>query len=173
MVITNLREGNTKMFDSRLVAFTAGISAVTAVLSALTVPFLLGTGVHFFQVGIMLAAVVGGPISGLITGLIGGLYVALIRSDPTIVIGNGLLGLFTALFSRRLRPLLAGLVAWILIQAPWIYFTGTFIYRVPSVAMQLILILLTVENVICAFIVDILTKHSQLGEILLAKVKKH
>jgi LytS/YehU family sensor histidine kinase len=159
------------MLDSRLVAFTAGISAVTAVLSALTVPFLLGTGVHFFQVGIMLAGVVGGPMSGLITGLIGGLYVALIRSDPTIVIGNGLLGLFTALFSRRLRPVLAGLVAWILVQAPWVYLTGTFVYRVPSVAMQLILVLLTVENMICASIVDVLTKHSQLGEILLAKVK--
>jgi uncharacterized membrane protein len=166
-----LRSGNTILLNSRLLAFTAVISAVTVVLSALTVPFLFGTGIHFFQAGIMLAAVAGGPLPGLIAGLIGGVYVAIMRSDPTIVVGNGLLGLCTALFSRRLRPVLAGLAAWMLIQAPWIYLTGTFVFRVPAVAMQLILILLTLENVICASVVDVLTKHFHLGEILLGKVK--
>ncbi len=157
------------LLNSRLLAFTAVISAVTVGLSALTVPFLFGTGIHFFQAGIMLAGVVGGPLSGLITGLIGGVYVAMIRSDPTIVIGNGLLGLCTGVFSRRLRPVLAGLAAWILIQAPWIYITGTFVFHVPAVAMQLILTLLTVENVICASVIDMLTKHFHLGEILLGR----
>jgi uncharacterized membrane protein len=157
------------LLNSRLLAFTAVISAVTVVLSALTVPFLFRTGIHFFQAGIMLAGVVGGPLSGLITGMIGGVYVAMIRSDPTIVIGNGLLGLCTGVFSRRLRPVLAGLAAWVLIQAPWIYMTGTFVFHVPAVAMQLILTLLTVENVICASVVDVLTKHFHLGEILLGK----
>ena len=171
IVITILSIGNTVLFSSRVLAFTAVITAVTVVLSALTVPFLFGTGIHFFQAGIMLAGVAGGPLSGLITGMIGGVYVAMIRSDPTIVIGNGLLGLCTALFSRRLRPVLAGLGAWILIQAPWIYLTGTFVFRVPAVAMQLILTLLTIENVICASVVDVLTKHFRLGEILQGRVK--
>lgn len=157
------------LLNSRLLAFTAVISAVTVALSALTVPFLFGTGIHFFQAGIMLAGVAGGPLSGLITGMIGGVYVAMIRSDPTIVIGNGLLGLCTAVFSRRLRPVLGGLIAWMLIQAPWIYITGTFVFHVPVVAMQLILTLLTVENVICASVVDVLTTHFHIGEILLGK----
>lgn len=56
-----------------------------------------------------------------------------------------------------------------LIQAPWIYITGTFVFHVPAVAMQLILTLLTVENVICASVVDVLTRHFHLGEILLGK----
>lgn len=157
------------LLNSRLLAFTAVISAVTVVLSALTVPFLFGTGIHFFQAGIMLAGVAGGPLSGLITGMIGGIYVAMVRSDPTIVIGNALLGLCTGVFSRRLRPVLAGVAAWVLIQAPWIYIAGTFVFHVPAVAMQLILTLLTVENVICASVFDVLTKHFHLGEILLGR----
>lgn len=111
IVITIWCDGNTMLLNSRLLAFTAVISAVTVVLSALTVPFLFGTGIHFFQAGIMLGGVVGGPLSGMITGMIGGVYVAMIRSDPTIVIGNGLLGLCTGIFSRKLRPVLAGLAA--------------------------------------------------------------
>jgi len=73
------------------------------------------------------------------------------------VIGNGLLGLFTGIFSRKLRPVLAGLVAWMLIQGPWIYITGTLILNVPSAAMQAILALLTVEDVICASVIDLLS----------------
>jgi len=158
--------------SSRLVAFTAAISALTVVLSVLTIPFFFGARIHFFQAGILLAGVAGGPLSGLITGSVGGLYVATIRSDPTIVIGNGLLGLFTGVFSRKLRPVLAGLVAWVLIQAPWIYITGTFIFHVPAVAMQTILALLTVEDIICASVVDVLTKRFHLGNLILGKAGK-
>jgi hypothetical protein len=93
----------------------------------------------------------------------------MIRSDPTIVVGNGLLGLFIAVFSRKLRPVLAGLVAWVLIQAPWIYLVDTLVLHVPAVAVQTILALLTVENVICAAVVDILTRRFHLGDLLLRK----
>lgn len=157
--------------SSRLAAFTAVISALTVVFSVLTVPFMFETRIHFFQAGIMLAGVAGGPLSGLITGSVGGLYVATIRSDPTIVVGNGLLGLSTGVFSRKLRPVLAGLVAWVLIQAPWIYLTGTFIFHVPDVAMQTILALLTVEDAICASVVDILIKRFHLGSLLLRRAR--
>lgn len=157
--------------NTRLAAFTAVISALTVMLSVLTAPFLLGTRIHFFQVGIILAGVAGGPLSGFVTGSIGGLYMATIRSDPTIVIGNGLLGLCTGIFSRRLRPVFAGLAAWMLIQAPWVYLTGTLIFQVPAVAMQLILVLLTVEDLICASIVDVLANHFHIRGILLGNVR--
>lgn len=152
------------MQASRAITFTAVISALTVVFSFFTVPFLFGFRIHFFQIGILLAGVVGGPVSGIVTGLIGGVYMATMRSDPTIVIGNGLLGLFTGIFSLRLRPALAGLTAWIFIQAPWVYLTGTFIFHVPAVAMQLILILLTVEDVISAVVADVLSSHFRLRE---------
>jgi len=156
---------------SRIVAFTAVISALTVALSVLTLPFLFGSRIHFFQSGILFAGVVGGPLGGLITGLIGGLYMATVRADPTIIIGNGLLGFFTGVFSLRLRPVLAGLLAWVLVQAPWIYVTGTFIFRVPAMAMQVILILLTVEAVICACIVDLLVNHFHLRGLLVGQMR--
>jgi len=146
------------------VAFTAVMSALAVALSALSVPFVAGLRIHFFQVAIMLAGVIGGPVSGLVTGAIGGAYMAAIRSDPTIVIGNTLLGLFTGLFVRKMRPALAGIAAWVLIQAPWIYLTGTFILGVPAFVMQTILVTLTVEDVICAAIADVLQTHYRLGE---------
>jgi LytS/YehU family sensor histidine kinase len=141
---------------------TAALSGLTVVLSFVSVPFAMGLRIHFFQVGIMLAGAIGGPVSGLITGSIGGLYIAMIRSDPTIVVGNGLLGLFTGLLVRKIRPALAALVAWVLVQAPWIYLTGTFILGVPSAVMQLILVLLTLEDAVCAVVVDILVRRFHL-----------
>jgi hypothetical protein len=105
-----------------------------------------------------------------VTGAIGGAYVAMLRSDPTIVIGNGLLGLFTGVFVRKLRPVLAGIAAWVLIQAPWIYLTGTFIFHVPAFVMQTILALLTIENIACALVADVLQSHFHLREMVFAKL---
>jgi len=156
-------------YSSRLVAFTAVMSALAVALSVLSVPFVLGLRIHFFQVAIMLGGVIGGPASGLVTGAIGGAYVAALRSDPTIVIGNALLGLFTGLFVRRLRPAFAAIAAWVLIQAPWIYLTGTYILHVPGVVMQTILVTLTVEDVICAAIADVLQTHFRLRELVFPK----
>jgi uncharacterized membrane protein len=156
-------------YSSRLAAFTAVMSALAVALSALSVPFVLGLRIHFFQVAIILAGVVAGPLPGLVTGTIGGVYVATLMSDPTIVIGNGLLGLFTGLFVRRMRPAVAGIVAWVLIQAPWLYLTGTYVLRVPGLVMQTILATLTVEDVVCAVIVDVLQNHYHLKEQIFPK----
>jgi uncharacterized membrane protein len=151
-------------YSSRLAAFTAVMAALAVALSALSVPFVFGLQIHLFQVAIMLAGVIGGSLSGLVTGAIGGAYMAMLRSDPTIVIGNGLLGLFTGLFVRKMRPALAGIAAWVLIQAPWIYLTGTYVLHVPALVMQTILATLTVEVVICAVFADVLQSHYHLRE---------
>ena len=167
--ITNRTSGITMTYSSRLAAFTAVMSALAVALSALSVPFVLGLRVHFFQVAIILAGVIGGPVPGLVTGAIGGVYVAALRSDPTIVVGNALLGLFTGLFVRKMRPVLAGILAWVLIQAPWLYLTGTYILNVPAVVMQTILATLTVEDVICAVIADVLQTRFHLREMVFPK----
>lgn len=151
-------------YSSRFAAFTTIMSALAVVLSALSVPFVFGLRIHFFQVAIILAGVIAGPVSGLVAGAIGGVYMATLMSDPTIVIGNALLGLFTGLFVRKMRPALAGIVAWVLIQAPWMYLTGTYILHVPGFVMQTIVATLTVEDVICAVIADVLQTHYHLRE---------
>lgn len=162
--ITNLQSGITMRSPSRLAAFTAVMSALAVTLSVLSVPFVLGLRIHFFQVAVMLAGVIGGSVSGLATGAVGGAYIAAQRSDPTIIVGNGLLGLFTGLFVRKMRPALAAIAAWVIVQAPWIYLTGTYILHVPTVVMQTILATLTVEDVVCAAIADVLQSRFHLRE---------
>jgi uncharacterized membrane protein len=157
--------------SSRFVAFTAATGALTVGLSLLTIPFVFGTGIHFFQAGILLASVAGGPLSGLIVGSVGGLYMAGVRSDPTIVIGNGLLGLFAGAFSSRFRPLYAGVAAWVLVQAPWIYIIDTFVYHLPATVIQTILTLLTIEAVVCASVVDVIANHFHLKDFFLNHVR--
>jgi LytS/YehU family sensor histidine kinase len=145
------------------------MTAVAVVLSALSVPFVFGLRIHFFQVAIMLAGVIGGPVSGLVAGGVGGVYISALRSDPTIVVGNALLGLFTGLLVRKMRPALAGILAWVLIQAPWLYLTGTYILNVPGLVMQTILATLTVEDVFCAVIADVLQSRFHLREMVFPK----
>lgn len=156
-------------YSSRLAAFTAVMSALAVALSVLSVPFVLGLRIHFFQVAIMLAGVIGGPMPGLVAGAIGGVYTAVLMSNPTIVVGNALLGLFTGIFVRKMRPVLAGILAWVLIQAPWLYLSETYILNVPAVVMQTILATLTVEDVICAVIADVLQSRFHLREMVFPK----
>jgi len=158
-------------YASRFVAFTTIMTAVAVVLSALSVPFVFGLRIHFFQVAVMLAGVIGGPVSGLVAGSVGGVYMTALRSDPTIMVGNALLGLFTGLFVRKMRPVLAGILAWVLIQAPWLYLTGTYFFNEPGFVMQTIIITLTVEDVICAVIADVLETHYHLREQVFPKAK--
>ena len=159
-------------YASRFVAFTAIMTAVAVVLSALSVPFLFGLRIHFFQVAIMLAGIIGGPVSGLIAGSVAGVYTAALMSNPTIVVGNALLGIFTGIFVRKMRPVLAGILAWVLIQAPWLYLSETYILNVPGFVMQTILVTLTVEDVICAVVADVLQSRFHLRETVFPKATR-
>jgi len=57
-----------------------------------------------------------------------------------------------------------------LIQAPWLYLTGTYFFNEPGFVMQTILTTLTVEDVICAVIADILQTHYHLREQVFPKL---
>ncbi len=140
----------------KTLAFTALVSGLAVSISLLTIPFIFGVNIHLFQAAIFIAAVAGGPLPGLTAGLFGGFYMASVRGDIAIIIGNGLLGLTAGLFARRFRPLVACLLAWFLIQLPWIFVIDVYLYRFPLVVVETILILLTVEDIISAIIVDLL-----------------
>lgn len=157
--------------SARVVALTGVLSALAVVLSLLSVPFLLGSRIHFFQVGIMLAGAAGGPAAGFLVGGIGAVYMASVRSDPTIIVGNALLGLGVGVLCLRFRPVLAGLAAWALFQAPWIFLTGTLIFHVPLPAMELILGLLTVEDVICALVADVLVNRFHMRSLIVGSAR--
>ena len=145
-----------KKQHTKKIAFTALMSSLAVCMSLFTLPFLFGVNIHLFQVAILIAAAGGGPISGIITGLFGGIYMASMRGDVTIIIGNGLIGLFAGFLIRKFRPMIAGPLSWFLIQMPWIYIIDTYFYRFPSVVVETILTVLTVEILISSLIVDVL-----------------
>ncbi len=138
-----------------------------ALANILILPIAVGSfesSIHFSQVPIFIVGVLAGPIYGLITGGIGGLFMGVyLPGIPFIIIGLAILGLANGLFARRLRPFVAGILAWC-VQAPYVVITDFiwfhFFIDVKAEAIAAILtpimIKLTVEAVISAFLADVL-----------------
>lgn len=105
------------------------MAALANILSVppIAIPITLGnfpTEIHFMQLPILIAGILGGPTAGLITGAIGGLLSSLVVLPRIAFIIGGLaiLGAAAGFFAKRLRPLFAGVLAW-LVQAPYVAVT--------------------------------------------------
>jgi thiamine transporter ThiT len=154
------------MKRAKTLAFVALMAALSNVLSfpPLAIPLQLGgfaSSVHFFQFAIFLCGILAGPWAGLVCGAIGGLYMSATKI-PFVVGGIAILGVSVGFFGKRVRPVTAGLLAW-LVQAPYvavtdyIWFTmflgkswaGTWALVLP------IMINLTLQAIVCAILADI------------------
>jgi uncharacterized membrane protein len=121
--------------------------------------------VHFSQLPIFIAGILTGPIGGLMTGAIGGLYMSLTRI-PFIIGGLAILGLATGFFGRRVRPLYAGILAWV-VQAPYVVVTdyvwfAVFLERTPEAAWAFvtsIMTVLTIEAVISSALTEVIVRY--------------
>jgi len=121
--------------------------------------------VHFSQLPIFIAGILTGPVGGLMTGAIGGLYMSFTRI-PFIIGGLAVLGLATGFFGRRVRPLYAGILAW-LVQAPYVAVTdyvwfAIFLERSPEAAWAFvtsIMTVLTIEAVISSALVEVIVRY--------------
>jgi len=146
--------------------FAAIMAALANVLSIppLAVPIVIGpfeSAIHFSQLPIILSGILAGPLMGLITGAVGGIYMATTRI-PFIIGGLAVLGYAAGLLGRRLKPVLAGVLAG-LIQLPYVFFTDytwftTFLHMDPNVAMGVIwpiILILAIEAFVCAFLAQI------------------
>lgn len=155
------------MRRSKLLAFAAVMAALANVLSVppLSIPLELGgftSAIHFFQLAIFLCGILAGPWAGLLSGAVGGLYMS-VTKIPFVFAGIAILGGSVGLFAKKVRPVLAGLLAW-LVQAPYVVVTDyvwftLFSGKPPVVAWGLvtpIMINLTLQAVICAILVDII-----------------
>ena len=99
------------------------------------------------------------------TGAIGGLYMSFTRI-PFIIGGLAVLGLATGFFGRRVRPLYAGILAW-LVQAPYVAVTdyvwfAIFLERSPEAAWAFvtsIMTVLTIEAVISSALVEVIVRY--------------
>jgi riboflavin transporter FmnP len=147
--------------------FIALMAALSLVLSFPPIAVTLAPDitVHFSQLPIFLAGVLTGPVGGLITGAIGGIYMGLIKI-PFIIGGLAILGLATGFFGRRVRPLYASLLAW-LVQAPYVVVTDyiwftIFLGRTSQAAWAFVtpmMMVLTIEAVISSALAEVTVRY--------------
>jgi thiamine transporter ThiT len=147
------------MKSLKTLTLIAVMASLTNILSfpPFAFPIVLGpfeTTIHFSQLPIFIAAILGGPLAGLITGFIGGLYMSFTRI-PFIVFGLAILGCSTGLLVKKVPPFFAGVIAWC-IQAPYVLVTDylwfSFFLRQPASVIWSILIPILVKLSIEAFI---------------------
>jgi len=154
------------MKKTEVLAFTALMAALANVLSVppLAIPITFSgfeSSIHFFQLAIFLAGILAGPWAGLVAGAVGSLYMSATKI-PFIVGGIAILGGSAALFAKKVRPVFAGLLAW-LVQAPYTLVTDYVWFaslgKPSAVAWAIItpiMITLTIEAVVCAILADII-----------------
>jgi len=123
------------------------------------------SSVHFFQLAVFLCGILAGPWAGLISGAAGSLYMGFTRI-PFVIGGIAILGSATALFAKKVRPVFACLLGW-LVQAPYVLLTDyawfTLFAGISSaVAWGLvmpIMINLALQAIVCAALADVLTHY--------------
>lgn len=147
-----------------LVGITAALSNVLS-YPPIAIPLVIGpfeSAIHFSQLPIILCGVLAGPVAGLTTGAVGGLFMA-VTKIPFIVGGLAILGCAAGFFAKKIRPFLAGILAWC-VQAPYVLVTDyvwftLFLQRPSLVAWSIvstIMIKLTIEAMICSVVAEIL-----------------
>jgi len=165
------------MRKTKVLAFTALMAALANVLSMLSVTVAPGVIIHFFQVAVFLCGILAGPWAGALGGAVGSLYMsAMIAKIPFIVGGIAILGGSAGLFAKKVRPVFAGLLAW-LVQAPYTLVTD-YIWltlfappkppATPWTIITTIMITLTIEAIICAILADIITHYVKKAGITLS-----
>jgi uncharacterized membrane protein len=155
------------MNKAKTIAFIAVMAALANVMSMppLTIPLQIGgytSAIHFFQLAIFICGILAGPYAGLLSGAVGSLYMGITRI-PFIIGGIAILGLSVGLFAKKVRPVFAGLLAW-LVQAPYVLVTDyvwftLFVGNSSTAAWAIIvpiMVNLTLESVICAVLADII-----------------
>jgi uncharacterized membrane protein len=155
---------------AKTVAFVALMAALANVMSLppLAIPLQIGgytSAIHFFQLAIFLCGVLAGSYAGLLAGAVGSLYMS-VTKIPFVIGGIAILGFSVGLFAKKVRPLFAGLLAW-LVQAPYVLVTDyiwfTFFAGNSSAAawamITPIMINLTLQAVICAVLADVIVHY--------------
>jgi thiamine transporter ThiT len=158
------------MKKTRVLTFTAVMAALANILSLplFTIPLQLGgfaSAVHFFQLAIFLCGILAGPWAGLLGGAVGGLYMSATKI-PFVLGGIAILGGSAGLFAKKVSPVSAGLLAW-LVQAPYVLVTDyvwftLFAGMSSAIAWTIvtpIMISLTLEAIVCAILANIITHY--------------
>jgi len=147
------------MNTARRVALTAAMAGLANVLALFSVPVPLSpfeTRLHLIQLPILLAGILAGPWVGASSGLLGALLTTYQVGIPFIVGGNAILGGVAGyLVSRGSHPITASVFA-LAVQLPYVALTDLLYLQWPIV--QIILVKLSVETLICAVIASFIAR---------------
>jgi len=154
---------------TKMLSIVALMAALANILSIppIAVPIAPRLTVHFTQLPIFVAGILAGPFGGLIAGAVGAVYMSLfVARIPFIIGGLAILGLATGIFSKRFRPFLAGMLAW-LVQAPYVAVTDYLWFTIsvqmaPQGAWALvasIMVTLTVEAVVSSALAEVIVRY--------------
>lgn len=168
---------------AKALSFIALMAALANVMSLppVAIPLQFGSftsALHFFQLAIFMCGILAGPWAGFLCGAIGGLFMA-VTKIPFIVGGIALLGGSVGLFARKVRPVFAGLLAW-MVQAPYVLVTDyiwftLFVGRSSTIAWAIIvpiMINLTLQAIICAILTNIIIHYLRRAGISLSIYRK-
>ena len=160
-----------------LVALMAALANVLSV-PPIAIPLSIGTfetSIHFSQLPIFVAGILAGMTGGLVTGAVGGLFGAFaIPGIPFVIGGLAILGCSAGFFTKKFRPVFAGLLAW-LVQAPYVAVTdyvwfSLFLQKTPQAAWVIVtslMVKLTVEAVISSVLADVVVTYLKRSRITL------
>ncbi len=129
------------------------LAFVTGLATALTFVSISAAGVrlHFFQLGILLAAFVFGPVVGAFVGAVSSsVNAVLVLHNPWVIGGNLLLGYFAGRFFPKVGALRSAFAAFG-IQVSYLAVTDIFVIGMPIAAVMQIGIILLVTDLISAF----------------------
>lgn len=152
----------------KTVSFIALMAALANILAGpLAIP-LPPLSIHFSQLPIFIAGILGGPVVGLVTGAVGGLSSSFVflPQIPFIIGGLAILGCAMGFASRKVRPLFAGILAWV-VQAPYVVVTDyvwftLFLQMAPAAVWALlstVMVFLTAEALISAALAEVITAY--------------
>ncbi len=161
---------------SKLIAFIAVMCAVANILGFFTIPFGLAA-IHLMQLPIILTGLALGPRAGGLVGVIGAATMAFRLSPPNpyILLGNGILGVFTGLFYLRLKkmggrpiiPQVISVVGAYVVQSPYVYVTDVYFMPIPpTVVLTAILPKLLLEDIVSVLLAHFILFRVNIAEIL-------
>ncbi len=123
---------------------------LTNLLGMINLSTFYGFKLHFFQIGIFAAAAFGGPVGGLVAGGFGSIYSTIIMSNPYILIGNIILGVFTGLFYRVSGKMVVSVLLALLIQLPWLFFSDIVLMKMDVMVVVRIAVALIITDILWA-----------------------
>ena len=158
----------------RNLALVALMAALANILSA--PPFAIPIGprpaLHFTQFPILLVAMLAGPVAGLMTGAIGGLLSSfvVVPEIPFIAGGLAILGCAAGFLGKKLRPLYAGILAWV-VQAPYLVITDYAWFTIFAPGMSQGALWVFIGTVLLLFTFEVLVS-LVLAEVVIGYMKK-